>query len=536
MTHDQIDRLVRQANPVPDPSALEPVDTSVLLDEQRRTEMSTDDRIQVEQQPERPRRGVLVGIAAVIAIVIGALVIFQLTDQAPVADDGPSPDSAAALDTARGFLEAFAIFAPETAASYLTADVLEAEFDGLEGLRLETGFWEATGFKLLVGTCETGEVSPDGIEVRCPYDYHGIRSDEIGLGPYPGSSWSFTIKDGKIVTASNEIRFIENGFSGQMWEPFAAWVATNYPDDVEIMYTNGRTMQRISEESNRLWEQRSKEYIEGAEPAGLTGLPPEGATPSTPENGELVVSMWEHISQRTSLGNGWLYLYADGRLIWLWWDPHPISGWLERRLTPEGVELIRSEMTTTGLFDPDQASQDPPGLAYVQVRDGDQLIAVNGLELRRRLGEVWSWLPASAWDDTQAKAFVPSHYAACMQSDFVDAIDPTEHVSQLPAAARDMLAGLPKLHRNELVKLDPAGMGFLNPAGYCYDLTTDEARELATALTEGGVEMPSGREADLIFIASKPAGDDRSDPVGVNWTLLTLWPMLPHGVPAFTGA
>jgi hypothetical protein len=495
--------------------------------------MSTDERIQVEQQPERPRRGVLVGIAAVIAIVIGALVVFQLTDQAPVADDGPSPDSAAALDTARGFLEAFASFASETAASYLTADVLEAEFDGLEGLRLETGFWEATGFKLLVGTCETGEVSPDGIEVRCPYDYHGIRSDEIGLGPYPGSSWSFTIKDGKIVTASNEIRFIENGFSAQMWEPFAAWVSQNHPDDAAIMYTDStRTMQRISEESDRLWEQRSRDYVDIVSlELGFTGLPPVGATPSTPENGELVVSMWEHISQRTSLGNGWLYLYADGRLIWLRWDPGPeTGGWVERRLTPEGVELIRSSLIDTGKFDPDQASQDPPGLASVQVRDGDQLIAVNGLELRRRLGKLWSWLPASAWEDAEAKAFVPSHYAACMQSDSVDAIDPTEHVSRLPAAARDMLAGTPELHTNELVNLDPAGMEFLNPTGYCYDLTTDEARELANALTEGGVEKPSGNEAELIFIASKPSGDDRSE------TWLTLWPILPHGVPAFLGA
>jgi hypothetical protein len=78
-------------------------------------------------------------------------------------------------------------------------------------------------------------------------------------------------------------------------------------------------------------------------------------------------------------------------------------------------------------------------------------------------------------------------------------------------------------------------MRFLDPTGYCYDLTTEEARNLATRLTKGGVEMAAGRESEGIYIVSKPPGDDRSDPWN-GWTLFILWPMLPHGVPALTGA
>ena len=48
---------------------------------------------------------------------------------------------------------------------------------------------------------------------------------------------------------------------------------------------------------------------------GLMGFPPEGATPSTPEHGELVVSIgFGHTAgdaERFSLR-----LYADGRVIW----------------------------------------------------------------------------------------------------------------------------------------------------------------------------------------------------------------------------
>ena len=71
----------------------------------------------------------------------------------------------------------------------------------------------------------------------------------------------------------------------------------------------------------------------------VAGLPPEGATPSTPGSGELIASMWEHISGRGTFGDGWLYLYADGRLIWQRGGPdYPEpTGWLEQRLTREGA-------------------------------------------------------------------------------------------------------------------------------------------------------------------------------------------------------
>ena len=87
MTLDQIDQMVRKANPVPDLKVLEPVDASVLvLDQQRRTEMQTHDRGEVDQGKEKAGRGLLIGIAAVAAIVVGVLVLVQPLDNAKVAD------------------------------------------------------------------------------------------------------------------------------------------------------------------------------------------------------------------------------------------------------------------------------------------------------------------------------------------------------------------------------------------------------------------------------------------------------------------
>lgn len=53
----------------------------------------------------------------------------------------------------------------------------------------------------------------------------------------------------------------ENRFSEQVWEPFAEWVATRYPDDVVRMYDSGsQTDFRLSEQSIQLWKQHSREY------------------------------------------------------------------------------------------------------------------------------------------------------------------------------------------------------------------------------------------------------------------------------------
>ena len=76
---------------------------------------------------------------------------------------------------------------------------------------------------------------------------------------------------------------------------------------------------------------------------GFVGLPPVGATPSAPESGELVIQYWVDTDGPKGTGEARAWVYADGRLITL------RRGFLEQRLTPEGVELLRSEIVSTGL-------------------------------------------------------------------------------------------------------------------------------------------------------------------------------------------
>ena len=75
--------------------------------------------------------------------------------------------------------------------------------------------------------------------------------------------------------------------------------------------------------------------------AGFIGLPPSGATPSDPSRTELV----EVFIQPGAPYTGATFLYADGRMIWNRYYGAANSsstGWLEQRLTIDGIELVRA--------------------------------------------------------------------------------------------------------------------------------------------------------------------------------------------------
>ena len=174
---------------------------------------------------------------------------------------------------AREFVDAIGRFDADTAISYLTenaqvhGDEIAAGSDAAEQLRLTLAHYRAQGYKQTINDCvQVGTSVPGwmaaGASISCPFDMHAIRSDEIGLGPYSDNAWRITVRDGKIVSALQNIPYMSNGFADQMWSPFATWVSIYHPDDVLAMYVNdNKSMQRYTEESNRLWEQRSAEYV-----------------------------------------------------------------------------------------------------------------------------------------------------------------------------------------------------------------------------------------------------------------------------------
>jgi hypothetical protein len=249
---------------------------------------------------------------------------------------------------------------------------------------------------------------------------------------------------------------------------------------------------------------------------GLNGLPPEGATPSMPESGELVVEL-----------NGRVWVYADGRVISSVYDYtlEPYSGLVEQHLTPEGVEFLRSNVLSTGLFeyDLDLAREDALGCCLdIRVRDGDRLVSLRWgpryalsdhqapiatpgqatalQSLYELLTRPASW-PASVWADQQIRAYVPTSYSFCSRW-----ADPSRVLALLPEPARDLL-----------------GTAYLKTDGSkhtpdCARMTTEEARALAGILI--AETAPGG--SLLGFSLERPEMPE-------NDVLIALNPVLPHG-------
>ena len=181
---------------------------------------------------------------------------------------------------------------------------------------------------------------------------------------------------------------------------------------------------------------------------GFIGVPPEGVVSSTPERGELVLRYFG--PNPGHRGKSRVWVYADGRVISLRGTTLPeganavSTGFLEQRLTRDGVEKLRSEVAeSTGVGQP------PPGGAplsfhtIIEVREGARLVRVewssDQARLEARLSDPASSLPAAAWQERVARAYVPSRFAVCYGGPWDRAVEPSRILSLLPAQAGDLL-------------------------------------------------------------------------------------------------
>ena len=207
-------------------------------------------------------REILIGVAAALVVLAAC----DGGDEPPASGRpgaaNPYPEEPNAEAIATEFFEAQSAFDADRAIGYLAdGSVLSGVgLDGIREFRSLMRFQEATGFKTILDSCEEAFSYALGVVVRCTWDFHGIRSDEIGRGPYGGSYDEITVRDGEIVDVNGHIE--TSKFSPQMWEPFAEWVSTNYPMDVEVMYKRNFSDYRLTEESIRLWERHTREYVE----------------------------------------------------------------------------------------------------------------------------------------------------------------------------------------------------------------------------------------------------------------------------------
>ena len=290
---------------------------------------------------------------------------------------------------------------------------------------------------------------------------------------------------------------------------------------------------------------------------GIVGLPPVGATPSTPANGVLEMYIFLHpvmlgplVAGKGTGPSGQSWVYADGRLIRLGGGPangRPRRGFIEQRLTREGVELLRSEIVSTGLF-----GHERPCMNFIQLLHGEQRVAPpterqkfcskDGTPtaatpqqrhaLKRlvgRLANPESWLPASAWKQRKFRAYVPSRFEVCASAVVVPDLDkprqgrlvqmgPARIVALLPAAAQNVLRA--RNWRTRALRLTPSARRGIY--GGCFAVTTNEARSLAKALDGAGPATARKGGAIRLHYTFDAPGPSRQVWIGFS-------PYLPHG-------
>jgi hypothetical protein len=210
----------------------------------------------------------LAAAAAVVAAAAAGTLWFAQSDSQsgtpPVNQPTQLVPDPQARSVAASFVNAYASFDTPAAAAMIAARG-GASGVGLDSdWRLFNKFLEATGGELLLHPCTPVSTGASGTAMRCPFDYHALRSGEIGRGPFTGSSFDVTVLDGRIVAASLTFEYASNGFSADMWEPFAAWVSRTHPRDAAIMYADWprTSQQRMTPAALDLWSEHTRGYVD----------------------------------------------------------------------------------------------------------------------------------------------------------------------------------------------------------------------------------------------------------------------------------
>jgi hypothetical protein len=167
---------------------------------------------------------------------------------------------------AERFLDAYGSFNAKQALKYLSEEGIvtgsghtAVTWGSRVGFRREVAMTKAQRIKQTVTGCREQGESDDGVAVQCAFDFHGFRSDEVGLGPYTDNSWDLVVRNGKITSAVSTWAYITNGFSAERWEPFQRWVASAHPEDLQTMYPAADF--EIAKGAIPLWERRLREWV-----------------------------------------------------------------------------------------------------------------------------------------------------------------------------------------------------------------------------------------------------------------------------------
>lgn len=224
MRYEQIDRMVRKANPFPNHDALV-TDSPALLYERGEDEMDTQIQTDRAGGPGPSRNWWAVGlVAAAVALVVGVLAVILADDSQPVA--APATD----LETAAAYVNAVGALDLDLADSYASEDVtVGAGEDGNEDLRGWAAYEEAVG-----GGFEATSCVDNGSNFTCPISYNNDWGRALEVGPFSFGPALINVTDGEVTFA--RLQCCEG--TSEYWEaaayPFGDFLEANGYGEPEV--------------------------------------------------------------------------------------------------------------------------------------------------------------------------------------------------------------------------------------------------------------------------------------------------------------
>jgi hypothetical protein len=264
VTFDQIDRMVREANPVPE-SALVDMDLDLLPDSEWRDVMRTDQTLDrdpvIGGQSPKPTPPRWLGVAAALVAVVAVIAV--LTQTGLVEDEPPVADSEAALlEIAQTMAQAIAEGDSATLLGLLS-DRADVHIQGLPRNMADVpalgAWWTATGSQLSPGECRLYPPPASGSARLVQCEMRGMTNSwtrALGVDPVDTVA-DIKIADGEVTYADLRIpgRFYQQGFGR-----FTAWRDQRYPEAAEIMQdVNAQPI--LTDESIALWRQYTEEFV-----------------------------------------------------------------------------------------------------------------------------------------------------------------------------------------------------------------------------------------------------------------------------------
>ena len=170
----------------------------------------------------------------------------------------------AAEQVATVFLQAFAAFDAEAAGAYLatgasTDHVINQRAAGAD-YRQAIALSRAMGYEYELGACQQSGATATELHVRCPFAYHVLGSRELGLGLFDQNHFTVTVDDASAMITNVNSSWADGDFGRELGDPFATWVETTHPDELELMTADGSPA--WTPESLALWEELRGEYVQ----------------------------------------------------------------------------------------------------------------------------------------------------------------------------------------------------------------------------------------------------------------------------------